>query len=206
MQITAITPQVKDKTRCSIYVDGRFYCGLTLETTVKNRLKVGQSVTEEYLSEIQLESEKRVALDKALTHLTATQKTEREIKDYLTKKGYLPATIEYVMDKLRGYDFVNDCEYAKAYVASKSKKKGENLIRLELRAKGVSDEDAREALMEIDEETQKEAALTILRKYLRGKPLDMSTLQKGYRYLMGKGFSHEVSRAAIASLKDLDEE
>ena len=26
-EITAITPQVKDKTRCNIYVDGRFCCG-----------------------------------------------------------------------------------------------------------------------------------------------------------------------------------
>ena len=112
MEITAITPQVKDKTRCSIYVDGRFYCGLTLETTVKNRLKVGQSVTEQFLSEIQLESEKTSALDKALTHITATQKTEREIRSFLIKKGYLPATVEYVLEKLRGYDFVNDGEYA----------------------------------------------------------------------------------------------
>ena len=43
-EITAITPQVKDKTRCNIYIDGRFYCGMSLETTIKNRLKVGQIV------------------------------------------------------------------------------------------------------------------------------------------------------------------
>ena len=144
MEITAITPQAKDKTRCSIYVDGRFYCGLTIETMVKNRLKVGQSVSAEYLSEIQLESEKRTALDKALTHLTATQKTEREIRDFLTKKGYLPAIAEYVLEKLRGYNFVNDGEYAKAYVTAKSSKKGERLIRMELRAKGIADADAAE--------------------------------------------------------------
>ena len=162
MEITAITPQAKDKTRCSIYVDGRFYCGLTLETTVKNRLKVGQSVTAEYLSEIQLESEKRTALDKALTHITATQKTEREIRSFLTKKGYLPATVEYVLEKLRGYDFVNDGQYAKAYVSSKSKKKGERLIELELRAKGISEEDVGAALSEIDESSQIEAARSAL--------------------------------------------
>lgn len=34
-EITAITPQVKDKTRCNIFIDGRFYCGLTLEAAVK---------------------------------------------------------------------------------------------------------------------------------------------------------------------------
>lgn len=205
MEITAITPQAKDKTRCSIYVDGRFYCGLTLETTVKNRLKVGQSVTAEYLSEIQLESEKRTALDKALTHITATQKTEREIRSFLTKKGYLPATVEYVLEKLRGYDFVNDGQYAKAYVSSKSKKKGERLIELELRAKGISEEDVGAALSEIDESSQIEAARSVLEKYLRAKTVDAATLQKGYRHLLSKGFSYEVARAALSALKGIEE-
>ena len=81
-EITAITPQIKDKRRCNIFVDGRFYCGLTLECTVKNRLKVGQTVSAEFLSQIQLESEKNTAFDKALTHLSATRKTEKEIRKF----------------------------------------------------------------------------------------------------------------------------
>ena len=205
MEITAITPQAKDKTRCSIYVDGRFYCGLTMETAVKNRLKVGQSVSAEYLSEIQLESEKRTALDKALTHLTATQKTEREIRDFLTKKGYLPAIAEYVLEKLRGYNFVNDGEYAKAYVTAKSSKKGERLIRMELRAKGIADADAADALAEIDEETQISSAKAVLEKYMRGKTADAPTLQKAYRHLLSKGYSFDVARSALSSFGDVDE-
>ena len=62
-EITAITPQIKDKRRCNVYVDGRFCCGLTLEATVKNRLKVGQVITPERLAEIQLDSEKNTAFD-----------------------------------------------------------------------------------------------------------------------------------------------
>ena len=205
MEITAITPQVKDKARCSVYVDGRFYCGLSLETAVKNRLKVGQTVSEEYLSEIQLESEKRMALDKALTHLTATQKTEREIREFLSKKGYLPATVEYVLEKLRGYNFVNDGDYAKSFVAVRAKRKGEKLIRMELRAKGISDEAAREALSEIDEETQIQAACTVLEKYVKGKTLDEATLQKAYRHLLSKGFSYDVARCARSSLRDIED-
>ena len=82
-EITAITPQVKDKTRCNIYIDGRFYCGMSLETTIKNRLKVGQIVSLEKLSLMQLESEKSTALDKALTHISATRKTEKQVCDFL---------------------------------------------------------------------------------------------------------------------------
>ena len=53
-EITAITPQVKDKDRCNIYVDGRFYCGLKLETALAHRLKAGQQVDLAELDAIQV--------------------------------------------------------------------------------------------------------------------------------------------------------
>ncbi len=202
MEITAITPQVKDKTRCNIYVDGRFFCGLGMETVVKNRLKVGQAVTEESLSAMQLESEKAAAFDKALTHLSATRKTEKQIRDFLTKKGYLPAVCDYVADKLREYAFIDDREYAKAYLESATKKKGSRLIRMELRQKGLGDEEIDGALEELDEGQELLSAQAILQKYLRGKPLDKETLQKAYRYLLGKGFDYETAKNALSSLQN----
>ena len=36
-EITGITPQIKDKERCNIEVDGRFFCGMKLETSSKAR-------------------------------------------------------------------------------------------------------------------------------------------------------------------------
>ena len=45
--ITEISPQVKDKERCNIYVDGRFYCGLRLETAVRCRLRVPYALFEQ---------------------------------------------------------------------------------------------------------------------------------------------------------------
>ena len=196
-EITAITPQIKDKTRCNIYVDGRFYCGMGLETTVKNRLKVGMQVDEEALSDMQLESEKNAALDKALTHISATRKTEKEIRAFLSKKGYLPAVVEFVVEKMRGYDFLNDGEYAREYISHAAKKKGGRLIKSELRAKGLSDEDIDGALEELDGDTELAAATGVLEKYLRSKSADRETLQKAYRYLLGKGFDYETAKRAI---------
>ena len=80
-EITAITPQVKDKKRCNIFVDGRFYCGLTLEAAMKNRLKAGQTIDPATLSKIQLESEKSTAFDKALNFISAAQKTEKQVRE-----------------------------------------------------------------------------------------------------------------------------
>ena len=205
-EITAIMPQVKDKRRCNIYVDGRFYCGLTLEATVKNRLKVGQIITEERLAEIQLESEKNTAFDKALTHLSATRKTEKQVRTYLFGKGYLPAVVDYVIEKLRSYNFLNDGEYADAYVESAVKRKGGRLIRMELKNKGVSDEEIDAALSALPAEQEEMAAQEILKKYMRGKVCDKATLQKACRYLLGKGYDYEVVKSALSAFGDCDED
>lgn len=204
-EITAITPQTKDKTRCNVYVDGRFYCGLTLEAVMKNRLKTGVIVTEERLAEIQLESEKNTAFDKALTHISATRKTEKQVRTFLAGKGYLPAVIDYAIEKLRSYNFLNDGEYAEAYVESVAKRKGGRLIRMELRGKGVSDDEIDAALDTLDQETELATATEILQKYMRGKVCDQTTLQKAYRYLMSKGFDYEVAKAALKTLGELDD-
>ena len=205
-EITAITPQIKDKKRCNIFIDGRFCCGLTLETTVKNRLKVGQTVSVEQLSQMQLESEKNTALDKALTHVSATRKTEKQLRDFLEKKGYLPTVIEYVLEKMRGYNFVNDGEYAEAYVDFSAAKKGTRLIKMELKSKGVAEEDIDAALNGVTEETQVQAALVILQKYMRFKTADRETLAKAFKYLLGKGFDYEVAKSALSAFGDVDEE
>lgn len=204
-EITAITPQVKDKTRCNIYLDNRFYCGLTLECVVVNRLKAGMQVEKEQLDEFQLQSEKQTALDKALTYITATQKTEKQIRDYLQKKGYVQAVVEYVVEKMRGYNFLNDKGYAEDYVREVSVKKGGKLIKLELRKKGVSEAEIDEAVSALSSEEQTQAALQILQKYLRFKDREQATLQKAFRYLLGKGFDYEIAKEALSLLGENEE-
>lgn len=205
-EITAITPQTKDKTRCNIFIDGKFYCGLSLETAVKNRLKVGQVIVPRYLAKLQMECEKQKALDKALTHVSASRKTEKQVRDFLRKKGYLSIVCDYVIAKMREYNFLNDAEYAEAYVESVSKKKGGRLIRLELKRKGLEEADVDTAMEALDEETERETAKKILDKYMRGKNSDRETLYKAFRYLMGKGFEYEIAKSALSAFGEMDEE
>ena len=204
-EITSILPQVKDKTRCNVYVDGRFCCGMTLETVVKHRLKAGQIITEEQLSAMQLDSEKNTAFDKALIHISATRKTEKQVRTFLEGKGYLTAVVDYVVEKLRSYNFLNDEEYAEAYVEFAAKKKGGRLIKMELKGKGLSDADIDAALSDLDEATELGTAKGILEKYMRGKKADKPTLQKACRHLISKGFSYDIAKSALAEFGDTED-
>ncbi len=201
-EITEITPQVKDKTRCNIYIDGRFCCGLGLETVVKYRLKAGVCLSERELAQMQLDSEKNTALDKAMLHLSATRKTEKQMREFLTKKGYLPATCAYVLEKLRAYGFLNDSEYAEAYIERAARKKGGRLIKMELRGKGLSDEVMENALAGLLEEDERAAATEVANKYLKGKPLDEEMRRKTYRYLLSKGFDYDVAKQVMESIAE----
>lgn len=203
-EITAITPQVKDRGRCNVYVDGKFYCGLKLETAVRYRLKAGEPIDLSRLDEIQLENEKAQALDKAMTHLSATMKTEKQMRDFLKKKGYVDAVCDYVLEKLRGYNFVDDGEYCEQYVRTAGKNKGRRLIAAELKKRGAP-QDAIDSALE-EREGEEDAAKEVLAKYMKNRGFTRENLSKAYRHLLSKGFDYETAKDALASLGAEDEE
>lgn len=217
-EITAITPQIKDKRRCNVYVDGRFYCGITLETAVKNRLKAGISIDEKRLDELQSESEKNTALDKALTHISACAKTEKDVRKFLQSKGYLPTVENYVVEKMRSYGFIDDVAYAKTYVLSAEKRKGRRLIKYELLGKGITEADISAAFSEIDEAREEEtaneeetfgearAAEELAAKYMRGKEADQKTVAALYRRLISRGFDGETAKEVAAKYRSGEED
>lgn len=202
MEITAITPQKHDAKRCNIEVDGRFFCGMQLLTVMEHRLKVGSIVTEEELSALQLAGEKQTALDKALTHISASMKTEKDVRDFLRRKGYLQEVSDYVVEKMKGYGYLDDEAYARAYAESAGKCKGSRLIRMELKRKGIPES----ALAALPERDERGAAAEVLQKYLRGKEQDVKTLRKAYAHLISKGFDHDTARAALEELRGAWEE
>ena len=203
-EITAITPPAKDKERCNVYVDGKFYCGLKLETAISYRLKAGEPIDLALLDEIQFENEKSQALDKAMTHLSVTMKTEKQMRDFLKKKGYVESVCEYVLEKLIGYGFVDDAEYCAQYVRTAGKSKGARLIALELKKRGAREDCIESALAETEGEG--EAAKAILAKYMKSREFTRENLYKGYKYLLSKGFDYDTAKEAMQSLGADEEE
>jgi len=202
-EITDIKPQIKNKNRCSVYVDGQFFCGLLNETAIIHKLKIGQFVEKSFLEQIQLDNEKNHALDKALNYITRSMKTKKQIEKYLISKGYIPLVTEYVLGKLKEYNFVDDYEYAKSYANYKSNSKGKKLIEMDLRMKGAAQEDIDKALSEIGDEI--ESAKNVLNKYIKNKEMTKENLYKAYKYLLSKGYEYDTAKNALSSLKGGEE-
>ena len=194
-KITDIKEQVKNKKRVSIYLDGEYYCGLDLVTAVKNRLKVGQFIEEATLVQIQYDSEMQACFDRALTFISSSVKTEKQIKDKLKKLGYLEEIVDSAVEKLKGYGYVDDGDYAKRFASTYKGVKGKKLIKLELMKKGVSDVDAENAVSEI--ESQQETVDYLAEKYLKNKEKDKKNILKCYKYLLSKGFDYDEAKRAV---------
>ena len=199
-EITSITPQIKDRERVNIYLDGKFYCGIKLETALRCRLKVGDHIEFSRLDEIQLENEKSQALDKAMTHLTASMKTQGQMRDFLKKKGYVDLVIDAVLEKLKEYGFLNDEEYCRQFVESASKNKGKRLLAVELKKRGAAEDSIVSVLEDLQDES--DAAKSVLGKYMKDREITRENLQKAYRHLLSKGFDYDTAKDAISSLKD----
>ena len=171
---------------------------------MRHRLKIGGEISPERLDEIQAESESLRALDKALGFISRSQKTKKQVADYLAKKGYTERTIEVVLDKMSAYKFVNDQNYANEYFRQTSKYKGKRLIFSELKRKGVSEEDMAEAMENVGDET--ESAARVAEKYLRSKEKTRENAVKCYRYLLSKGFDYETAKRATDGIIEENED
>ena len=202
-EITLIEPQKKDKERCNIYVDGKFYCGIRLEVAIKYGLKAGTEVDKSKLDEIQLETEKSQAVDKAMTHLSASMKTRRQMSDFLLKKGYTQAVTEYVLEKLEYYKLIDDYAYCRAYVNSVSGK-GKRALEADLYKRGADKAAIDEVLSDFEEDG--EEAKTLLQKYMRGKEITKENLNKGFKYLLSKGYGYDTVKDAISDFGVDDED
>ncbi len=201
-QITDITPQKNDKKRVNLFIDGTFYSGVERIVLLTENLHIGDFIDEEKLSAVISESEYTSAFSRASSYLLKGSHTVKQVAGYLVKKGYSGKIAAEVIDKLQSYGYLDDGQFAENYVDLKSSRHGKRLLEVELKQKGVKEEYIEKALSNIENED--ETALSIAKKYVKDKPLDMKMKQKCFRYILSKGFSYESAKYALDTLSSGD--
>lgn len=199
-KITKIEPQVKNKDRVNIYLDGEFRLGCSLELAMLNHLKNDVEISDEQLEKLVFENEKTQALNKAVTLLGKNLKTRRQMRTYLNDKGYSKTIVDYVLEKLSEYNYINDINYAKIYVRSVKNKYGKVKIIANLRQKGVSDKDIDEVMQEFESDT--DSIMVLAQKYMKNKEANQDNIAKLYRHLLSKGFGYDEVNSVVREIKE----
>ena len=199
-EITKIEVQKKDTTRANLYLDDKFFCGISVELCMKYNLKKGLDIDEDFLQNIVFEDEKSKAMNKAVNYISSTLKTTRQIREYLKKKEYSPQTIDYVVEKMKEYKYLDDEAYAKAFINTYSSKYGKMKLISALRSKGVSDKVIDEVF---SEDLQLESSIErVAEKYLKNKEINSDTLNKLSRFLYSRGYEFDEINSYVRKLKN----
>lgn len=164
-------------------------------------LKEGQPIDLEEYDNWLMIRQYRFALDRAVGYLAARACSTREIEQKLLRAGYRPNTVEMVIYKLQREDLLDDADFARQWVESRQTHKlGRSRIAQELRRKGISQEEAEEALSVIDDDDQLAGALALAEKAAaRIKPGE--DLRKVSSRIAGmlarRGYSWDIAKEAI---------
>jgi regulatory protein len=134
----------------------------------------------------------------ALKALEQKERTVAEMGSWLRARGVNPDEVDDVVDHLICDGVLDDARYARRYAEDKRQLKrwGNGRIRAALLDRGISTEDAEEALGDADAGQEIERAVDLLRD--RGAALaDALERQRALGLLVRRGFGSEVAYEAI---------
>lgn len=145
------------------------------------------------------------AKEKAMRVLTASMKSKKQMVFLLQKEGYEEEIVKEVIAFLEKHRFLDDGALARslAKTGMESRRYSRRQAVSKLRERGLSKEEIARSMEEIDEQQELENAEYLARKKfdsLRNKPLK-ERLEKTGMSLSYKGFSYEVIRLCLESLK-----
>ena len=203
-KITAIQVQKRNPNRVNIHLDGEYAFGLV--RIVAAWLQVGQVLDDEKIAQLQAEDARERALQQALLFLSYRARSEKEIRQNLSKHEIPGAVIEETLERLRRDGFANDKNFASAWVENRStfRPRGRRALALELRQKGIDDSTIESALEDVDEEA---LAYEAGQKKARKLTLSLSKGQewsefrkKMSEFLARRGFSYSVIAPIVKRL------
>jgi len=206
--ITKITTQQKNQDRLNVFMDygkgkgEEFAFSIDSDVLIKYQLKKGMELDDLSFLEIQYQDDIRKAYNLAINYLARRMRSEKEIVDYLGQKEVDEPVINEVIHKLTAQHYLNDQEFALAYVRTQANTtdKGSNIIKMELKDKGVAEGIIKKSLEEFPLAQQIEKAIRISVKFYQKNSMLSYKIQKQKleQLLLRKGYSYEVINIAVS--------
>lgn len=207
-KITKIEYQKNNKDRVNIYLDDKFEFGIDLNIMVKYSLSKNMVLDDEFISEILIEEDKTKAYNYAISVLSRSPKSEKELRLKITQKGYDVDLANIIIDKLKANKYIDDEDYSDRFIHDKINlsKYGRRKIKEALYHKGIDRQiiDEKLSLISMDDEIKR--AYNLGEKKLKS----MSNIENNKKYvklsnfLIGKGFDYETVRKVVSKLLSTD--
>ncbi len=169
---------------------------LYADVMVKCKISKGEIDDESFALAVK-ESAVLIATDLAVKYLTSAIKTEKQLKDYLFKKGYDSETICKVIEKLKRYNLLDDKNFSVNYIKCNPKFSA-NKLKQKLSGFGVKKEVYLPLFEDFDDT---EICYTTAQKFLKNKVVDKKTTEKLVRHLTNKGFNFGTIKTILNRLK-----
>lgn len=201
-KISMIEVQKKNKERYNVYLDEAFAFGISEATLVRFSLHKGQELTPDEVNSIYQSERESTAYNLAVRFLSHRLRSKKEVYDKLKDEEIPDELILETVGKLEALKLIDDVTYGQSYTrtAALINQKGPNLIKRELKQKGLLEADIATALAEYDEADQIKNAQALAVKYFQKQSRKFSvreSKQKTSVFLMQKGYASDIVQQVL---------
>jgi regulatory protein len=161
---------------------------------------------------VDAEKARERTLQRAVKLLAAKPRSVEELRERLLEKGWADeATVDYALEKLKGYGYLDDDRFAFGFASYRVKQKpvGRQRLARDLQMKKVARETADAALDLVFQETPEDeliAAAIEKRVRLRGRPATRAATKSLFDHLLRRGFSYDLIIRKVREIADADVE
>ena len=194
MEIKEITQYKNGRVR--IRLEGGLTFLLYKKESAKYDFKEGDFLSEEVWQEIRQEILVKRAKKRALYLLQKMDRTRKQLWDKLRENEYPEDVIEEALAYVESFHYIDDGRYAANYVHYHQDKKSKKQLQMDLRQRGISQEDMEEALeQELTISSEELIHNWLLKKHYDPATADDGERRRVYQFLLRKGFySDEIIR------------
>ncbi|MBQ3022235.1 MAG: regulatory protein RecX [Clostridia bacterium] len=148
--------------------------------------------------------------DYALYLIEFRDRTEKELREKLTAKGYTEEQIEDTVEFLKNYGYIDDKRYALHFIsdAINLKKWGKIRIRTELLRKGIDRETVEFSLEDAFSKIEDDRVFSIMEKRFSDSDFgNMKERTRIFNFFMRRGFTPDEIKGAMnkmSAFRDID--
>jgi regulatory protein len=199
--ITRLVASVGRSKKVKVYLDGRYAFSLESDVALEAGLRAGQELSQSKIERLDHASRLKKALAAAGRLLAFRPRSEHELRQKLSQKGFEANTVAESVRYLREHGLVDDAAFARYWAENRTafSPRSGRLVQLELRQKGVAADVAEDTAGGVDDEAAAYEAGA--KKTMRLPSSDYEAFRRRLgEYLRRRGFGYETVNHSVERL------